>query len=125
MSNKTVTGRTPSQPELQSLKSEQAGDMLKAFREKHPDCHAKFWAHMDGAAETANANAEQFFIDVLSGKRAPAAKGRFSAKSCQPQNIPRSALVNMDYAEIERRVTGMHPALGAPYGQSEEDKTNG
>lgn len=88
---------------------------------------------------------EQFFIDVFSGKRAPVAKGRFSAKSGQIQNIPRSELankcplrhknpqvqqipredlVNMDYAVIEQRVVAMHPALAAPYGQTEKDQSD-
>lgn len=123
MNKKTVTGRTPSQPELQSLKSEPIDDV------------------------------EQFFIDVFSGKRAPVARGRFSAKSGQMQNIPRSVpeskgdmtgvnrssfrhknpqvqqipredLINMDFAVIEQRALAMHLELAAPYIQTEKDQSD-
>lgn len=125
MNKKTVTGRRPSQPELLNIKPEQPSDMSKALYEHNPAARAEMEKRNQERIDFVNSDAaEQFFIDVLSGKRAPVAKGRFSAKSGQMQNIPRSELVNMDYAVIEQRVTAMHPALAAPYGQTKKDSTD-
>ena len=98
MSKETVTGRTPSLPELQSLKPEQAAEAVAAFREQYPDLYTEY------------------------GK--VVAKGRFSAAGPQVQNIPRSALVDMDYSVIEHRVAGMLPVFAAPCGQTEKDASD-
>lgn len=108
-----------------SNKSEQSGDMLKALYESNPSARAEMEKRVQERIDFVNSDAtEQFFIDALCGKREPVAKGRFSAKSGQMQNIPRSDLVNMDYAVIEQRVIAMHPALAAPYGQTEKDQSD-
>lgn len=122
MSKKTVTGRTPSQPELQSL-PEQPGDMLRALKEKNPEAYTELEKNNAERVAFVNDAAEQFFIDVLTGKRAPAAKGRFRATSGQMQNIPRGAMVNADYAKLERRVSAS-PAFAAPYGQTNKDNAD-
>ena len=121
MIKKTVTGRTPSQPELPCL-PEQPGDMLRCLKDKNPDIYAELEKNNALRVAVVDASAEQFFIDVLTGKRPPAAKGLWRAAGGQMQNIPRSVLIEMPYSETEQRVTAMHPALGAPYGQ--EEKTN-
>ena len=111
MSKKTATGRTPSLPERQSLKPEQPGDMVKALYEHNPAARAEMDKRNQEQIEFVNRDAtEQFFIDVLTGKKTPAAKGRWSAASGQVQNIPRSA--------------SMPPVFAAPYGQDNKDKTN-
>ena len=73
MTKKTVTGRNPGQPDLQSL-PEQPGDMLRALREKNPDIYAELEKNNALRAAVVDASAEQFFIDVFTGKRPPAAK---------------------------------------------------
>lgn len=122
MTKKTVTGRNPGQPDLQSL-PEQPGDMLRALREKNPDIYAELEKNNALRAAVVDASAEQFFIDVFTGKRPPAAKGRWRAGGGQMQNIPRGALVDADYSKLERRVS-MSPALAAPYGQPEKDNAD-
>ena len=98
MTKKTVTGRNPGQPDLQSLPETPtqslAREFVEKFRERYPDV-------------------------------AGVAKGSFRCKNPQLQQIPRSDMVNMvnmDYATIERRVAAMSPAFAAPYGQ--EGKTH-
>lgn len=95
MIKKTVTGRTPSQPELQRLPGTPtqsvAREFVEKFRARHPD-----------------------IADV--------AKGSFRCKNPQVQQIPVADLVRLDYATIEQRVTAMLPVFAAPYGQ--EGKTN-
>ena len=95
MTKKTVTGRNPGQPDLQSLPETPTQalvrEFVEKFRERYPDV-------------------------------AGVAKGSFRCKNPQLQQIPRSDMVNMDYATIEQRVTAMSPAHAAPYGQ--EEKTN-
>lgn len=77
----SATGRKPSQPELPSLNTTQARELVEKYRGRYPAI----------------------------------AKGVFRFKNPQVQQIPRSDLVNMDYATIERRVVAVNPALGAPY----------
>lgn len=95
MIKKTVTGRTPSQPEMQSLPGTPtqsvAREFVEKFRARHPD-----------------------IADV--------AKGSFRCKNPQVQQIPVADLVRLDYTTIEQRVTAMLPVFAAPYGQ--EEKTN-
>ena len=95
MNKKTVTGRTPSRPELQSLPGtptqELVREFVEKFRERYPDV-------------------------------AGVAKGSFRCKNPQVQQIPVADLVTLDYAAIEQRATAMLPAFAAPYGQ--EEKTN-
>ena len=108
MNKKTVTGRTPSQPEM-----------------PWPQCPAVVSGRVSATCQnTSNTpkrldpdvdDVEQFFIDVFSGQRAPTAQGRFRVASGQMQNIPRGPLVNADYEKLERRVSAS-PAFAAPYG---------
>lgn len=105
MNKKTVTGRTPSQPELQCLpgtpiqqESERIAARQVAFH------HAVSAPYGKNAGADILDSAEQFFIDVLTGKRAPAAKGRWSAATGQMQNILRGTLADVDYAKLEQRV---------------------
>lgn len=97
MIKKTVTGRNPGQPELQSLPGTptqaSAREFVEKFRERHPDI-------------------------------AGVAKGSFRCKNPQVQQIPVADLVSLDYARIEQRVTAMPPALAAPYGQPEKDNAD-
>ena len=116
MNKKTVTGRTQSQPELQ-----------------WPRCPAVVSGRVSAAGQnTSNTpkrldpdvdDIEQFFIDVFSGQRAPAAKGRFRATSGQLQNTPRGTQADADYAKLERRVAAS-PAFAAPYGQTNKDNAD-
>lgn len=112
MNKKTVTGRNPSQPELQSLKSERAEDALAAFRERYPDLYTKFCNGLSKKA--AESKGDMMGVNKCS----------FRYKNPQVQQIPREDLVNMDYAVIEQRVVAMHPALAAPYGQTEKDQSD-
>lgn len=93
MSKKTVTGRTPSQPEMQSLPGtltqSVAREFVEKFRARHPD-----------------------IADV--------AKGSFRCKNPQVQQIPVADLVSLDFATIEQRVAAMPAAFAAPYGQEEK-----
>ena len=133
MNKKTVTGRTPSRPELQSLPGtptqELAREFVEKFRQRYPAVRQVAMCPELAAPYGINAgadtigSAEQFFIDVLTGKRAPAAKGRWGAASGQLQNIPRGTLVDADYAKLERRVAAS-PAFAAPYGQTNKDNAD-
>ena len=97
MTKKTVTGRNPGQPDLQSLPETPTQavvrEFVEKFRERHPDI-------------------------------AGVAKGSFRCKNPQLQQIPRSDMVNMDYATIEQRVASMSPAFAAPFGQHEKDNAD-
>ena len=97
MTEKTVTGRNPGQPDLQSLPETPtqalAREFVEKFRERYPDI-------------------------------AGVAKSSFRCKNPQVQQIPVADLVSLDYARIEQRVTAMSPALAAPYGQPEKDNAD-
>lgn len=126
MSKKTVTERTPSLPELQSLKPEQAAEAVAAFRDQYPDLHTEFGKVVaKGRFSAVSGQVQNIPRDAVNKQAefyaAAASSGRFPANGENTTNIPGSALFNIDYAQIEQRVTAMHPALGAPYGQ--EDKT--
>ncbi len=105
MNKKTVTGRTPSQPEWQSLHGTPTQQELERIAARQVAFH-----HAVSAPYGINAgadildSAEQFFIDVLTGKRAPATKGRWSSTTGQMQNIQRTSLVDADYEKMEQRV---------------------
>ncbi len=98
MNKKTVTGRSPSQPELQSLPgtTTQELERITARQGSMSPVFAAPYGKNTGADILDSA--EQFFIDVFTGKRAPVAKGRFRATSGQLQNIPRSQ-VDKDNAD--------------------------
>ena len=95
MTKKTVTGRNPGQPDLQSLPETPtqavAREFVEKFRERYPDV-------------------------------AGVAKGSFRCKNPQVQQIPVADLVTLDLATIEQRVAAIPAAFAAPYGQ--EEKTN-
>ena len=93
MTKKTVTGRNPGQPDLQSLPETPTQaivrEFVEKFRERHPDI-------------------------------AGVAKGTFRCKNPQVQQIPVADLVSLDFATIEQRVAAMPAAFAAPYGQEEK-----
>ena len=115
----SATGRKPSQPEL----PEQPGEMLRALKEKDPEAYAELENNNTKRVAFVNEAADQFFIEVLTGKRAPAAQGRFRSTSGQMQNIPRGTLVDADYEKLERLVAAS-PAFAAPYGQTNKDNAD-
>ena len=95
MTKKTVTGRNPGQPDLQSLPETPtqavAREIVEKFRERYPD--------VAGVAGVA--------------------KGSFRCKNPQVQQIPVA-----DLSKIEHRVASMSPAFAAPYGQHEKDNAD-
>ena len=95
MSKKTVTGRTTSQPEMQSFPGTPTQSVAREFVEK-------FMARNPDIADVA--------------------KGSFRCKNPQVQQIPVADLVSLDFAKIEQRVAAMPAAFAAPYGQ--EGKTH-
>lgn len=114
MNKKTVTGRTPSQPEWPQCPAVVSG-RVSATCQNTSNTPKRLDPDVD--------DIEQFFIEVFSGQRAPMAQGRFRAASGQMQNIPRGTLVDADYAKLERRVAAS-PAFAAPYGQINKDNAD-
>lgn len=87
----SATGRKPSQPEPQSLPGTPTQQELERIDARkvamNPALAAPYG--INAGADILDP-AEQFFTDVFSGKKAPAAKGRWAAASGQMQNIPRN-----------------------------------